>query len=144
MQEDAIEELAAKWLAGWNIRDRPFNGEVFRSLFAPGDGALSVFDNVQGDVIVLRDVDQYVETWGPFMEPMTHWAVTMEDFDLVASGELAVSTFKLVGVDTRGPAGEKIAFGQYGTHVWRHIEGLGWRIIHEHLTSYKQGQEQSR
>lgn len=143
MQVKAIKQATAQWLAGWDVGERAFNSEVFRPLFAPGAEALSVFDNVQGDVIVLRDVDQYIETWGPFMEPMTHWSVAMEDLNVIVSGELAVSTFKLVGTDTRGPDGEKTPFGQYGTHVWKHMEGIGWRIIHEHLTSYNAEQEQS-
>ncbi|MEQ8824025.1 MAG: hypothetical protein RIC14_06610 [Filomicrobium sp.] len=72
MSTDIILNLTDRWLAGWNIGDKPFSGEVFRDLFAPGENAVRVFDNVQGDVIVLTSVDQYVATWAPFVAPLTH------------------------------------------------------------------------
>lgn len=135
-EKEEILQLTQKWLDGWNIGDKPFNGEVFRDLFAPGENGIAVFDNVKGDVIVLRSVDEYVSTWVPFMEPLTHWSVRLEEVNVDVSGDLAVTTFKLVGTDTRGPDGETIPFGQYGTHVWKKLPGHGWRIVHEHLTSY--------
>lgn len=141
MSKEAIHELTNRWVDAWNVGDRAFDGEAFRDLFAPGANGIAVFDNVQGDVLVLTSVDQYVETWGPFMAPMTHWSVGIENLDICVSGDLAVTTFKLVCKDTRGPGGDDIPFGQYGTHVWQRIENLGWRIVHEHLTSYDRARE---
>ncbi|MEO1205472.1 MAG: hypothetical protein AAFV45_04005 [Pseudomonadota bacterium] len=103
MRNSEIISETAKWCAGWTIEDRPFDGEVFRDLFAPGGNAIAVFDNVQGDVLVLRSVDDYVKTWVPFMAPMTHWAVRLDDLVIDVSGDLAVTPFKLVGTDTQGP-----------------------------------------
>lgn len=131
-----INDLTQKWLAGWNTGTGDFNAEAFRDLFAPGDNGIEVFDNVKGDVLVIRSVDEYVLTWVPFMKPMTKWSVRLDDLKMKISGDLAFTTFKLVGVDTRGPDGKAIPFGQYGTHVWQRVPDLGWRIIHEHLTMY--------
>lgn len=139
--ENVIQNLTNRWLAGWNVSDEPFSGEAFRDLFAPGENAIRVFDNVQGDVLVLTSVDQYVTTWEPFMAPMTHWSVELEDLQIDVAGDVAVTTFKLVGTDTRGPNGEDIPFGQYSTHVWRRLGDHGWRIVHEHLTSYDRAKE---
>lgn len=137
--EKTIQDLTQKWLSGWNIGDQAFDAEVFRPLFSEGD--IEVFDNVQGDVIVLRSVEGYIQTWKPFMEPLTHWSTKLEDLNIRISGDLAVTTFKLVGTDTRGPDGEHIPFGQYGTHVWENQGEHGWRIVHEHLTSYDAAQK---
>lgn len=143
MSNNDIEPLIERWLAGWNIGAEPFDGEVFREIFAPGEGAISVFDNVAGDVIEIRSVDSYIGTWAPFMAPMTHWSVRLEGLEIRAADDMALATFRLVGVDTRGPNREPVPFGQYGTHVWRKLPALGWRIVHEHLTAYdvaKRGQ----
>ncbi|MGF1551886.1 MAG: YybH family protein [Paracoccaceae bacterium] len=136
MSESEIDRLTERWLDGWNVGDAPFDGAVFREVFAPGEGAVTVFDNVQGDVVVLRSVDDYVATWTPFMAPMTRWSVAIEEREVVASGAMALSTFRLVGLDTRGPDGAAVPFGQYATHVWRELPGHGWRLVHEHLTAY--------
>ncbi|MEM9030180.1 MAG: nuclear transport factor 2 family protein [Pseudomonadota bacterium] len=141
MSQSEIERLTAEWCDGWNVEDRSFDGETFRDLFARGDNAITVFDNVHGDVLVLRSIDEYVETWGPFMAPMTYWAVRLDDLDITVSGDFALTTFKLVGTDTRGPDGNQVPFGQYGTHVWRRFEREGWRIVHEHLTAYDRARE---
>jgi ketosteroid isomerase-like protein len=134
--EQQIRELTQQWVAAWDIGDQPFAGELFRDLFAPGKNGIEVFDNIQGDVTVLTSVDEYVSTWAPFMEPLTHWSVRLDDLKVQVGADLAVTTFKLVGIDTRGPDGETIPFGQYGTHVWKKLPGLNWRIVHEHFTSY--------
>lgn len=132
--EQQIQDLTQKWVDGWDIGDQPFDAEVFRHLFSPEK--IEVFDNVQGDVIVLRGVEAYIRTWEPFMAPLTHWSVKLQDLNIRISDRLAVTTFKLVGTDTRGPDGESVSFGQYGTHVWQKLPFLGWRIVHEHLTVY--------
>lgn len=142
MSDQDIRTLTQQWVEGWNVGANEFSGEAFRPLFAPGPGGILVFDNVQGDVIVLTSVDQYVETWTPFMEPMTVWSVRLDELDVQQSGDLAVTTFKLVGTDTRGPDGSPVPFGQYGTHTWRKLPELGWRIVHEHLTTYDIDREQ--
>lgn len=141
MSQSEIETGTAKWHTGWNLGDRPFDGEVFRDLFAPEGHNMVVFDNVLGDVIVLRSAAEYVATWVPFMAPMTHWSTRLENLTIDISGDQAVTTFKLVGVDTRGADGDVMPFGQYGTHVWKRIDGVGWRIVHEHLTSYDRAKE---
>jgi ketosteroid isomerase-like protein len=135
-EQQQIRHLTQKWFNGWNIGNQPFDGEVFRDLFAPGENAIDVFDNVKGDVVVLTSVDEYVNTWMPFMAPVTQWSVRLDDLNVQASHDLAVTTFKLVGTDTRGADGEAIPFGQYGTHVWKKLPHLGWRIVHEHLTNF--------
>lgn len=141
MSKADIEAATAAWHAGWNIGDKPFNAEVFRPLFAPESHHVRVFDNVMGDVIVLKSAAEYVATWGPFMAPMAHWSTRLDGLAIDLAGDRAVTTFKLVGTDTRGPEGEAIPFGQYGTHVWKRIDGIGWRIVHEHLTSYDRAKE---
>lgn len=128
--------MSQRWLNAWNIGEKPFDGEAFRPLFAPGPDAIRVFDNVKGDVVVLTSVDDYIATWTPFMKPLTHWSVEMRDLEIFVSGTVATTTFRLVGTDTRGPEGEPIAFGQYGTHIWHKLPEHGWRIVHEHLTAY--------
>lgn len=135
--EKVVRDLTQQWLAGWDIDDRPFDAEVFRPLFVPGKNSIEVFDNVQGDVIVINDVDTYIATWKPFMEPLQHWSVRLDELNVHVSGDMAFTTFKLVGTDTRGPEGQEIPFGQYGTHVWRKLPQLSWRIVHEHLTIYE-------
>ena len=67
---------------------------------------------------------------------MSVWSVAIKDVKIHLSSDMAFSTFRLVGTDTRGPDGESIHFGQYGTHVWKKLPETGWRIIHEHLTAY--------
>ncbi|MEM7527011.1 MAG: nuclear transport factor 2 family protein [Pseudomonadota bacterium] len=143
MSEIEVKALTEQWLAGWNIGEATFDGGRFRQIFAPGGGGISVFDNVEGDVIELSSVDDYVATWTPFMAPMTNWSTKLEAHKVQVVGDMALSTFRLVGTDTRGPNGEQIPFGQYGSHVWRRLPGLGWRIVHEHLTAYDVAKEQS-
>lgn len=70
------------------------------------------------------------------MEPLTHWSIVLEDLRIKHSGDLAVTTFRIVGTDTRGPDGEPVPFGQYGTHVWENMPEDGWRLVHEHLTTF--------
>ena len=132
-----ISDLTQKWLDGWNNGTGDFNAEDFRDLFAPGDNSIEVFDKVKGDVVVIRSVDEYIHTWGPFMALMMKWSVRLDDLKIKLSGDMALTTFKLVGTDTRGPDGNIIPFGQYGTHVWQRLPDFGWRIIHEHLTMFK-------
>ena len=134
-----IEQQIKIWTQAWNVGTGTFDPEPFRDLFAPGNDNISVFDNVQGDVLTLNDIDRYVSTWGPFMSPLPVWSVEMRDLTIQVSGDLAYSTFRLVGTDTRAPDGSPCPFGQYGTHVWRKLPNLGWRIVHEHLTAYDVG-----
>jgi len=132
--EEKIRELTALYLSKWDIRDQPFDGGAFKEIFAAGE--ISVFDNVQGDVVVIRDADTYRKTWTPFMQPLVYWAVRMDDLKVEVSGDSAYTTFKLVGTDNRGEDGVQIPFRQYGTHVWRKTDPQDWRIVHEHLTVY--------
>ena len=134
--EEAVSQLTKKWTAAWNIGDGEFQPETFRELFAAGEKQIEVYDNVKGDVLVIQSVDDYVETWRPFMEPLEHWSVELHDLAIRVSGDLAFTTFRLDGTDTRGQDGTPITFGQYGTHVWERFPDIGWRIVHEHLTAY--------
>ena len=77
-----------------------------------------------------------METWGPFINPLPVWHVVLKDFTVKVSGNLAFTTFRLVGTDTQGPNGENFPFGQYGTHVWQKADNNKWYIVHEHLTAY--------
>ena len=132
---DQIESLTRQWAAIWSPEDKPFRADEFRNLFSPSE--LQVFDNVQGDVLTLNSVDEYVRTWEPFMKPLTFWSTKLEQFQVLAVSDTVASTsFRLVGIDTRGPDGLVLPFGQYGTHVWKKDPTLGWRIVHEHLTSF--------
>lgn len=142
--EQQIRDLSNKWLDVWSVGTVDFDAPAFRNMFAPGDNGIEVFDNVKGDVLVIRSVDEYVLTWVPFMKPMTKWSVRLDDLKVKISGDLAFTTFKLVGVDTRGPDGNAIPFGQYGTHIWQRIPDLGWRIVHEHLTSFDVTKKEDR
>lgn len=134
--KQTIAGLTEQWTQAWDIGTNAFNPSVFNEIFAQGENAISVFDNVQGDVITLSSVEQYMQTWGPFMAPLTVWSVEMKNFHMHQQGDMAYTTFRLVGTDTKGPEGEVIPFGQYGTHIWRKLPVQGWRIVHEHLTAY--------
>ncbi len=136
MTTPTLEQQIDTWVAGWNIGEKPFNAEVFRDVFAAGPGEIAVFDNVEGDVVVLDSVDAYVETWTPFMAPMSVWSIKLEDLNIRVHGDMAVKTFRIVGTDTRDQNGAPVPFGQYGTHVWTHSNETGWRIVHEHLTVF--------
>jgi len=134
--EAEIARLTRRWVDAWDVNDGRFDPHAFDDLFAPGEDAIRVFDNVQGDVIVIKSLADYRATWAPFMAPLAHWSVRLEDLEITAGDDLAVTTFRLVGDDTRDAEGRPIPFGQYGTHVWRNLPGHGWRIVHEHLTSF--------
>lgn len=60
MTKDIIEKLTQRWVDAWNIGDKPFDAELFRPLFSPN--RIEVFDNVQGDVIVLHSAEEYLTT----------------------------------------------------------------------------------
>lgn len=131
-----IHTLSNRWAEIWNIGTAKFDAEAFREVFAPGENAVEVFDNVQGDVITIGSVDEYIETWIPFVEPLPVWSTETELLTTHISGDLATTTFRIIGTDTKGPDGSDLPFGQYGTHVWKRIPELGWRIVHEHLTIF--------
>jgi catechol 2,3-dioxygenase-like lactoylglutathione lyase family enzyme/ketosteroid isomerase-like protein len=139
--EKEITDLTQQWLNAWDIGTGEFEPEIFRTIFAPGENGIEVFDNVQGDVVVIRSVDEYIKTWTPFMVDLPVWSVKLEDLKIQTSSDMAVSTFKLVGTETKLPDGNEVDFGQYGTHVWKKLPDLGWRIVHEHLTLYDASKE---
>ncbi|MEM1031073.1 MAG: nuclear transport factor 2 family protein [Myxococcota bacterium] len=138
MSEQEIKALTQKWSNGWDVGDQPFDGDVFREIFAPGEGAIAVFDNVAGGIVEIRSVEAYINTWRPFMAPMTQWNVVLEDLEVRVSGEMAATSFKIRGTDTRGPDGAPVPFLQRGTHVWARSAEHGWRLVHEHLTAYSE------
>ena len=54
---DAINSKMAQWVDAWDVGTDTFNPALFKDLFMPGKDAISVFDNVQGDVLTLSSVD---------------------------------------------------------------------------------------
>ncbi|MEM9011402.1 MAG: nuclear transport factor 2 family protein [Pseudomonadota bacterium] len=138
MSEQEIRTLTEQWLGGWDVGDQTFDGAVFRTLFAPGEDAIAVFDNAAGGIVELSSVDAYIDTWVTFMAPMSHWAVTLEDLEIQVADDMALASFRIRGTDTRDADGAPVPFLQRGTHVWRRLPEHGWRLVHEHLTAYSE------
>ncbi|MGD2182116.1 YybH family protein [Lusitaniella coriacea] len=132
--EAEIRQLTARWLSIFSPKDRPFTGVGFENIFATGKNEILVFDNYKNDVVVLRSLKEYLDTWVPFMqENISYWEVELEDhFEITIDGDLAVTTFSWIG-GGKGKDGRAIKAKQYGTHVWKRLEGQ-WRLVHEHLT----------
>lgn len=132
--EAEIRQLTARWLSIFSPKDRPFTGVGFENIFATGKNEILVFDNYKNDVVVLRSLQEYLDTWVPFMqENISYWEVELEDnFKITIDGDLAVTTFSWIG-GGKGKDGRTIKAKQYGTHVWKRFEGQ-WRLVHEHLT----------
>ncbi len=132
--EAEIRQLTDQWLSIFCPKDKPFTGEGFENIFATGKDEILVFDNYKNDVVVLRSLQEYLDTWIPFMEEnISYWEVKLEDnFEISIDGDLAVTTFSWVG-GGKGKDGREIKAKQYGTHVWKRLKGQ-WRLVHEHLT----------
>ncbi|MDY6941285.1 MAG: nuclear transport factor 2 family protein [Cyanobacteriota bacterium] len=128
-----IQQLTQQWANLWSPKDQPFTGKGFEEIFAPGENEILVFDNVGGSVVVLRSLDEYLNTWVPMMEQFTFWEIAIDDnLEISVSGDLAATTFSFSG-GGRDRDGSEYQLRQYGTHVWQRIDGR-WRLVREHLT----------
>jgi quinol monooxygenase YgiN/ketosteroid isomerase-like protein len=127
-----LERLTQQWVNLWSPKDKLFTGEGFENIFAKDK--ILVFDNFDNSVVVLHSLQEYLDTWVPFMqENISYWEVELEDnFEITINGDLAVTTFSWIG-GGKGKDGRTIKAKQYGTHVWKRLNGQ-WRLVHEHLT----------
>ncbi|MBE9039725.1 nuclear transport factor 2 family protein [Oscillatoriales cyanobacterium LEGE 11467] len=134
LDRQQIEQLTQKWVDLWSPKDRPFTGEGFEEIFATGENEILVFDNVEGSVVVLHSLEEYLDTWVPMMQQFAFWEIAIEDnLEISVNGDLAVTTFSFVGGGQDGD-GVEYTLRQYGTHTWKRIDGQ-WRLVHEHLTA---------
>ncbi|MDJ0616399.1 MAG: nuclear transport factor 2 family protein [Calothrix sp. MO_192.B10] len=128
-----IRQLTQKWVDIWSPKDKPFTGEGFENIFATGENEILVFDNFDAGVVVLHSLQEYIDTWVPVMLNFNYWKIEIEDnLEISIQGDLAVTTFSWLGGGT-SKDGQEVKVRQYGTHMWKHINGE-WRLVHEHLT----------
>ena len=134
--EAAIEELTLDWIEAWSPGAEPFNASQLQPLYAQGDNAILVYDDIGEEVAVIRSWDEYARTWQPFMEQFAYWSIQPEDdIKVRATENMAVSNFVWVG-EGRYQDGREITLKQYATLVWQRQDG-NWVIVHEHLTTAK-------
>lgn len=128
-----IHQLTQRWVELWSPKEQMFNGQGFEQLFATEENGIIVFDNINGSLVVLHSVQEYLNTWQPVMAQLTFWTIAIEDnLQIDVSNDLAFTTFSFLGVG-RDRDGKDYQVRQYGTHVWKRINGQ-WRLVHEHLT----------
>ena len=131
--EIQIRQLTKKWADVWSPKDKPFTGEGFEKIFATGENEILVFDNFGDSVVVLRSLQEYLNTWVPVMQNFSYWEIELEDnLEISVDGDLAVTTFSWVG-GGKSKDGEDVKVRQYGTHTWKRLNHE-WRLVHEHLT----------
>lgn len=131
--EAEIRNLTQKWFDIWSQKEKQFTGKGLEEVF--GDtGEMLVYDNFDGDVKIIRSVQEYIDTWVPVMqEQLSYHEIQSEDeIELKIDGNMALSTFIWVS-KSKLKNGTDISLRQYATHVWRKINGR-WNLIHEHLT----------
>lgn len=93
-----IRQLTQKWIDVWSYKNKRFTGEGFEEIFATGKNEILVFDNFGDSVVVLRSLEEYINTWVPVMKNFSYWEVELEDnLDISVDGDLAVTTFSWVG-----------------------------------------------
>ena len=131
----AIEQLTLDWIDGWSPGAKPFDTSALQPLYAQGENALLVYDDIGEEVAVIRSWDEYAQTWQPFMEQFAYWSIQPEgEIEITAASEdMVVSNFVYIG-EARDRDGKKITPKQYATLVWQKQDG-NWVIVHEHLTS---------
>ncbi|MEO0836267.1 MAG: nuclear transport factor 2 family protein [Cyanobacteria bacterium J06642_3] len=128
-----IRQLTEQWIAIWSPQDKTFTGKGFENIFATGENEILVFDNFQNEVVVIRSLQEYLDTWVPLMKSFSYWNVELEDnWDISIDGDLAVTNFSWVG-GGKTKEGQEIKAKQYGTHTWKRLNNE-WRLVHEHLT----------
>ena len=129
-----IQELTEQWRKVWSPEDKPFTGNGLENVFATGKDEILVFDNYGGSVVVLRSLQEYLDTWVPVMADFVYWNVALENnLQVSIDGDLATTTFSFAG-GGRNKDGEQVTLKQYCTHMWKRLNGE-WRLVHEHLTS---------
>ena len=135
--EGAIEKLTKRWINGWSPGAKTFDASSLQSLYAQGDGAILVYDDIGEEVAVIRSWSEYAGRWQPFMQQFAYWSIQPEgEIEITAaSKDMAVSNFVWVG-EARYQNGSEITPKQYATLVWQKQNG-NWVIVHEHLTAAK-------
>ncbi|MEO1374730.1 MAG: nuclear transport factor 2 family protein [Cyanobacteria bacterium J06635_10] len=128
-----IKQLTQKWVDTWSPKDKQFTGVGLEEIFATGENEILVFDNFDSGIVVLRSLQEYLNTWVPVMQNFSYWEIKLEDnLEISVDGDLAVTTFSWVG-GGKSKDGQEVKARQYGTHTWKRLNGE-WRLVHEHLT----------
>ncbi|MGD1918586.1 MAG: YybH family protein [Pleurocapsa sp.] len=128
-----IDQLTKKWIDVWSPKSELFTGKGLEDIFATGENEILVFDNFDNGVVVLRSLQEYLDTWIPVMQNFSYWSIQLEDnLDILIEGDLAVTTFSWVG-GGKTQDGKEVEARQYGTHTWKRFNNQ-WRLIREHLT----------
>lgn len=131
--ETEIRRLTEQWINIWSPQKQPFTGEGFENIFATGENEILVFDNFDNGVVVLRSLQEYLDTWIPVMQNFSYWEIQLEDnWEISIDGNLAVTTFSWIG-GGKTKDGQEVKAKQYGTHTWKRLNDR-WRLVHEHLT----------
>ena len=134
--EAAIEQLTSDWIDGWSPGAETFDTSKLQPLYAQGDGAILVYDDIGEEVAVIRSWEEYAGRWQPFMEQFAYWSIAPEgEIEVTATENMAVSNFVWVG-EARYQDGREITPKQYATLVWQKQNG-NWVIVREHLTAAK-------
>ena len=135
--ETQIRQLTEQWIEGWSPGEQPFDVGKLQPLYAWGDDAILVYDDIGEEVAVIRSWNEYAQRWQPFMEQFAYWSIQPEgEIEITAaSKDMAVSNFVWVG-EARYQNGSEITPKQYATLVWQKQNG-NWVIVHEHLTAAK-------
>ena len=134
--EVAIANLTSDWIDGWSPGEQAFDTSKLQPLYAQGDGAILVYDDIGEEVAVIRSWDEYAGRWQPFMEQFAYWSIAPEgEIEVTATENMAVSNFVWVG-EARYKDGREITPKQYATLVWQKQNG-NWVIVREHLTAAK-------
>lgn len=132
--ETEIRQLTQQWIAGWSPGAEPLNPDELQPLYAQGENAILVYDDIGDEVAVIRSWNEYVRTWQPFMEQFAYWKIQPEgDIEVKATEDMAMSNFAWVG-EGRYRDGREVTPKQYATLVWQKQNG-NWVIVHEHLTA---------
>ena len=134
--EAAIEELTQRWIDGWSPGEQAFDTSKLQPLYAQGNNAILVYDDIGEEVAVIRSWDEYAGRWQPFMQQFAYWSIAPEgEIEVTATENMAVSNFVWVG-EARYKDGREITPKQYATLVWQKQDG-NWVIVREHLTAAK-------
>ena len=133
--EATIKQLTLSWIEGWSPGAEPFDTSKLQPLYAQGEGAILVYDDIGEEVAVIRSWNDYARRWQPFMQQFAYWSIEPEgEIEITAASEnMAVSNFVWVG-EARYQDGREITPKQYATLVWQKQDG-NWVIVHEHLTA---------
>lgn len=129
--EAAIRAALLRWRELYSFGDKPFSFSGFEDLYL-NDESLTAYDNFSPDT---RTVGwrAYRSLWESLINAgFTGQVIRRFDVHRVeASGPLGWSAIELWFTARRD--GQPFDASQYGTHVWRKLDGR-WRIAHEHMT----------